>query len=79
MTTIKIDIPDKQAAALTAKATAQGLSLEALFLKMLAEQAPAAEKRYSLTELVAQCDLQDSLSEEDREWLEAPATGREVL
>lgn len=44
MTTIKIDIPDQQAAALTAEATAQGLTLEGWFQKMAAE-APASGKQ----------------------------------
>jgi uncharacterized protein (DUF433 family) len=43
MTTVKIDIPDQQAAALIAKAMAQGLTLEGWFQKMAAE-APASAK-----------------------------------
>jgi hypothetical protein len=41
MTTVKIDLPDDQAAALSAKAAAQGLSLEEWF-RVLAEQSGAA-------------------------------------
>jgi uncharacterized protein (DUF433 family) len=37
MTTVKIDIPDRQATALKAKAMAQGLTLEAWFQKIAAE------------------------------------------
>ncbi len=40
MTTVKIDIPDDQAAALKAKATAQGLSLAEWFKKLADEEAP---------------------------------------
>ena len=39
MTTIRIDIPDDQAAALTARAAAQGLSLESWLQKRAAESA----------------------------------------
>ena len=41
MTTVKIDLPDDQAAALRAKAAAQGLSLEEWF-RALAEQSGSA-------------------------------------
>lgn len=33
--------------------------------------------RYRLAELMAQCDLTQPLSAEDREWLDAPAVGEE--
>ena len=42
MTTIKIDLPDQQAQALTAKAAAQGLTLEDWF-RRVAEQETQAE------------------------------------
>lgn len=35
--------------------------------------------RYSLADLVAQCDADAALSEEAREWDEAPAVGDEAL
>ena len=41
MTTVRIDLPDEQAAALRAKATAQGLTVEAWFKKLAAAEAPA--------------------------------------
>ena len=37
------------------------------------------ELRYSLSELVRQCDASIPLSEEDREWLDMPAVGNEDL
>jgi hypothetical protein len=40
MTTVRIDIPDDQAAALKAKAAADGLSLEGWFQKMARREAP---------------------------------------
>lgn len=42
MTTIKIDLPDQQITALTAKAAAQGLTLEAWFQKVAAQEVPSA-------------------------------------
>jgi len=41
--------------------------------------APAARPRYSLDELLAQCDPSAEFSAEEREWLDAPAIGREVI
>ena len=40
MTTVKIDIPDDQAATLKAKAMAQGLTLEGWFQRIAAQEAP---------------------------------------
>ena len=39
---------------------------------------PHPRPRYTLDELVAQCDV-SALSPEDREWLEAPPVGNEIL
>ena len=38
-----------------------------------------ARPRYSLDELLAQCDPDASMSDEDREWLDAPPVGRELV
>jgi len=35
--------------------------------------------RYSLEELLAQCDPNAELSKEDREWIDAPPVGKEIL
>ncbi|MFC3074841.1 AbrB/MazE/SpoVT family DNA-binding domain-containing protein [Shinella pollutisoli] len=40
---------------------------------------PRTRPKYTLEELIAECDLDAPLSEEDREWLNDPPTGREVL
>jgi antitoxin ChpS len=40
---------------------------------------PKLKLRYTLTELMAQCDLEQPITEEDREWLVAPAVGREGI
>lgn len=40
---------------------------------------PLKRPHYSLAELLAQCDPQAELSEEDREWVDAPAAGKEIL
>jgi len=46
MTTVKIELPDDQAAALTVKANAQGLTLEAWFKKLAAMEVPAGQQRF---------------------------------
>jgi len=75
-----IELSDEQAAALKAKAAAQGLSLEAWLQKLAAVEAPSRPRksRYTLSELMTQCDLNAPLSAEDRAWLDAPAVGREA-
>lgn len=40
---------------------------------------PQKRPRYSLEELLAQCDSNVEMSEEDREWIDAPAVGKELL
>jgi antitoxin ChpS len=40
---------------------------------------PAARPRYSLEELLAQCDASTEISAEDREWLDARPVGEELL
>jgi hypothetical protein len=79
MTTVKIDISDQQAAALSAKAAAQGLTLERWLQKIVEKEAPVERRRYSLEDLVTQCDPDARLSDEDRAWLDVPAVGREAL
>ena len=79
-----IQLPDEQAAALAAKAAAQGLTLEDWLQKLAATESAAGparprKGRYNLAELVAQCDPNAPLSAEDRAWLDAPAVGREAL
>lgn len=78
MTTVKIDLPEEQAAVLEAKATAQGLSLEDFFRKLAEQEAPC-KPRYTVFELIQQCDPDAPLSDEDRAWLDAPPVGREAL
>jgi antitoxin ChpS len=38
---------------------------------------PKKKPRYTLTELMAQCDLSQPMSTEEREWLDTPAVGAE--
>lgn len=38
---------------------------------------PKVKPRYTLAELMAQCDLSQPLSREESEWLDAPAVGAE--
>lgn len=40
---------------------------------------PNPRPRYTLDELLAQCDETVELTDEDREWLDAPAVGRELI
>ncbi|MBN7123186.1 antitoxin [Erwinia billingiae] len=40
---------------------------------------PQKRPRYSLEELLAQCDPKAEMSEEDREWMDTPVAGKEVL
>jgi len=40
---------------------------------------PQKRPRYSLDELLAQCDSNAEISEEDRQWIDAPAVGKESL
>ena len=79
MTTVKIDIPDDRAATLQAKATAQGLTLEDWISRKLDEPDAPRKRRYTVAELMQECDPQAPLSEEDRAWLDAPPVGREAL
>jgi antitoxin ChpS len=46
---------------------------------MAEAEAPAGKSRYSLSQLVEQCDMNAPLSYEDREWLDAPEMGCEAL
>ena len=38
---------------------------------------PKKKPRYTLAELMAQCDLSQPMSTEEREWLDIPAVGAE--
>ena len=40
---------------------------------------PVARPRYTLEELLAQCDASTEISAEDREWLDARPVGDELL
>ena len=40
---------------------------------------PRPRRRYTLDELLAQCDASAELTQEDREWLEAQPVGDELL
>lgn len=40
---------------------------------------PNPQRRYTLDELLAQCDASAEISPEDREWLNARPTGNELL
>ena len=40
---------------------------------------PRARPKYTLEELMAQCDLSAPWTDEEREWLDSPPVGREVI
>lgn len=40
---------------------------------------PQKRPRYSLEVLLAQCDPHAEMGEEDREWVDTPAVGKEIL
>ncbi|HTV34227.1 MAG TPA: antitoxin [Methylocella sp.] len=40
---------------------------------------PKARPRYTLAELLAQCELDQPMTAEDREWLDAPVVSREII
>ena len=79
MTTIKIELPDEQAAALKAIAAAEGVSLEDWFRRRADQEILPRKGRYTLAELVDQCDPNAPLSAEDRDWMNSQAVGREAL
>jgi len=74
---MRIDLPDDVATALQSQAAAQGITLQALFEK-LATNRPA-RPRYTLDELMKQCDPQLPMTDEDRAWLDDSPAGREAL
>ena len=40
---------------------------------------PCRRPHYTLAELLARCDAEAPVSDQDRDWLEAPPAGRELL
>lgn len=40
---------------------------------------PQKRPHYSLEELLAQCDPHAEIGEEDRQWIDVPAVGKEIL
>ncbi len=75
--TVKIELPEEQFAALKARAAARGLTLEDWLQKLVSQD--TVKNRYTLAELMEQCDANTLLTAEDRAWLDAPPVGREAL
>jgi len=50
-------------------------------LEMQADQGKLVVRRrkYTLQELLDQCDFSIPMTDEEREWIDAPAVGREVI
>ncbi|PWE57706.1 antitoxin [Metarhizobium album] len=40
---------------------------------------PRVRPKYTLEELLAQCDPEAPWSEEEREWMDAPSVGKEII
>ena len=40
---------------------------------------PKIRPRYTMAELLAQCDFEQPMTTEEREWLDAPSVGLEIL
>lgn len=40
---------------------------------------PKTRPHYTLAELLAQCDFDEPMTAEEREWLDTPAVGREAI
>ena len=77
-----IELSGELATARKARAAAQGLTLEAWLQEIAAIETPVRPRkrpRYTLKELIRQCDLSVPLTDEDRAWLDAPPVGRESL
>jgi len=78
--TVTIELSDEQALALKAKGAARGLSLEDWFQKLAMEMPTGRSRdrkgRYSLSELMEQCDLNAPLSEEEGWTSPLPAARR---
>jgi len=72
MARLTIDISDDLADALSVKLTANGLTLEDWFCQRAQEEL-RSRKRYTIEELVNQCDPEAPFSAEDREWLGSPS------
>lgn len=46
---------------------------------LIVEPSPRKRPRYKLEDLMAQCDLSRPMSDEEREWLDAPDVGNERI
>lgn len=53
------------------------VNIEVLDGKLVVE--PKKKPRYTLAELMAQCDLTQPMSAGEKEWIDAPAAGAEEL
>ena len=75
-----IQLPDEHVVALKSKAESVGMTLEEWLGVLSAVELPVRRsRRYKLEDLIAQCDLNAPLTDEDRAWLDAPPVGREVV
>jgi uncharacterized lipoprotein YddW (UPF0748 family) len=72
-----IELSEETISALQTQAAAQGMSLQAWFEKLA--KGPSANRRYTLNELMQQCDTQAPTGDDTRAWLDDGPVGREAL
>lgn len=74
--TLVVAIPNRLLAEMHLKAGSQ-VSIGIREGKIIME--PKTRPKYTLAELMAQCDLSQPMTEEEREWLDAPPVGNEEI
>ncbi len=47
--------------------------------KLILEPGKRVKPRYRIEDLVAQCDLNAPMSDEDKAWIDMPSVGREII
>ena len=77
---VTIDITEKQIEALKSKAADIDLTIEQWLVALAESDRPLPRRsKYTLEELVAQCDMGAPRSAEDVAWLNDPPRGREAI
>jgi hypothetical protein len=56
----------------------EAVAIKRVIAWQIAQRHAGTRPRYTLNELLARCDFSIPMSAEDREWLDAPAVGRET-
>ncbi len=74
---VMLTVPPALLNALSLWAQIMKLAWSLIMVRLIVE--PYRRPQYSLAELLAQCDPNAEISAEEREWLDAPATGQEEI